>query len=96
MQFDKSSSSKTNFQLIEEKYAKYGYTRPQIIFWNLNGSTNDFPVSVDDNNTALISGYSPSIIKYIINGTKFSPYSILRDTIDDSRYKPIVNLISSQ
>lgn len=96
MQFDDCYSGRTNFQEIEEKYAKSGYKRPQIIFWNLNGSSTDFPVSVDDNNTALLSGYSPSIMKYVLNGNEFSPYSILRDTIDNVRYKPVVDAISSK
>lgn len=95
MQFDNCYSGKTNFQEIEEKYNKSGYNRPQIIFWNLNGSSTDFPISVDDNNTALVSGYSPSIMKSILNRTNFSPYSILRNTIDDIRYKPVTDAISS-
>lgn len=95
MQFDYCGSSTTNFQEIEKKYIEYGYVRPQLIFWNLNGSTSDFPVSVDNNNTALLSGYSPYIIKSIMNGSEFSPYSILQNTINDSRYNSVINSIGS-
>ena len=90
MQFNQTDrNAKTNFQAIDAKYKQAGYTRPQIIFWNVAGSTTDFPVSVDDSGTALVSGFSPSIMKSILNGKDFSPYSILRDTIDDKRYDPI-------
>jgi hypothetical protein len=79
----------TNFQYIDSKYKEKGYIRPKIIFWNVNGSTTDFPVSVDDNNTCMVSGASPSILKAIINSKEFSSYSIMRDTLDDERYSQI-------
>lgn len=85
MQFDHACDCKTNFELINEKYQKSGYLRPQIIFWNVNGSSSDFPVSVSDNGTALISGFSPVIMKSFINKEELSPYSIMRNTIDDER-----------
>ena len=97
MQFDETKYyGNTNFQEIELKYNKSGYKRPQIIFWNLNGSTNDFPISVDDNNTTLLSGFSPSIIKYILTKKEFTPYSVMIDTIYDNRYKPVRDAISLQ
>jgi hypothetical protein len=92
MQFDSASysnSGNTNFQVIESKYAKAGYKRPQIVFWNVCGSSTDFPVSVNDHGTALISGFSPSVMKAILNGTDFYPYTILRDTLDAERLKPV-------
>ena len=74
MQFNSCTTgvSKTNFQVIEEKYRKYDYKRPRIVFWNVNGSSTDFPVTVDDNDTCLVSGASPSILKSIINCKEFS------------------------
>ena len=90
MQFDcVINNVKTNFQVIDEKYKRSGYTRPQIIFWNVNGSSSDFPVTIRDDGTALISGFSPSIMKSVLNSADFSPYTILRKTLDDNRYDPI-------
>ena len=57
MQFNDTSTGKTNFQEIEKKYKLHNYTRPNIIFWNVNGSTDDFPVSTDSNGTCIISGF---------------------------------------
>jgi len=34
----------------------------------------------------MISGFSTSIMKSIIKGKDFTPYSIMRETLDDSRY----------
>ena len=82
MQFNeieyRSAGVKTNFEVIEQKYKDAGYTRPQIVFWNVNGSSTDFPVTVDDQGTALISGFSPSVMKAVVNGKDFSPSTILR------------------
>ena len=96
MQFDKATNNNiTNFQSIEQKYQSYGYTRPQIIFWNVCCSSKDFPVSVDDKGTALISGFSPSIIKAIMNGTDFSPYTIMHETLDSERLAPVYSVLAS-
>lgn len=89
MQFNLADRCNTNFFLIDSKYKNAGYKRPQIVFWNLVGSSDDFPVTVKDDGTALISGFSPSVMKAIVEGKDFSPYSILRATLDGERYKPV-------
>lgn len=90
MQFDMATGNMTNMEYIEEKYTESGYNLPQIIFWNLRSdTTTDYPIQYNKNNTALISGYSPSILKSILNITDFNPYTIMRNTIDDYRYDRI-------
>lgn len=92
MQFNQVNGygNMTNFEVIDKMYAASNYNRPQIIFWNVNGSSTDFPVSVSDNGTALISGFSPIIMKSILNGdTNFSPYGIMRNTLDSERLLPV-------
>ena len=87
----------TNYQKIDEMYNNSIYTRPQIIFWNVDGSTSDYPVSVDDNGTAMISGFSPSIMKSVLsNNTDFSPYNILRTELDGERLKKIAKALEYQ
>ena len=92
MQFNEVNgySGSTNFEAIDKMYIESGYTRPQIIFWNVNGESDDFPVSVGDNGTALISGFSPSVMKAVLDNDKsFSPYSIMRNTLDSNRLLPV-------
>lgn len=79
----------TNFEVIEKKYRTSGYTRPQIVFWNVNGASSDFPVSVDGHGTVLISGFSLSVMKTILNSKDFSPYSVMRDTLDSDRLRQV-------
>jgi hypothetical protein len=83
--------NKTNFQLIEKKYKKSGYIRPQIIFWNVNNFILNFPVYVCKHNTTIISGFSPSIMKLVIEGSDFSSYSLIRETLDKERYNLVRN-----
>jgi hypothetical protein len=95
MQFDSACGRcATNFEVIKQKYAEHRYTMPQIVFWNVNGKSTDFPVSVQDDGTALISGFSPSIMKSVLIAREFNPYSIMRNTLDSDRYSEIVRSLS--
>lgn len=92
MQFDTAfeDNTKTIFENIENLYSKTVYKRPDIIFWNLRSdTTSDFPVSESQKGVATISGFSPSILKNILNGDEVTPYTIMRNVIDDERYSII-------
>jgi hypothetical protein len=83
----------TNFQAIDKMYKDCGYTRPQIVFWNVNGESTDFPVSIGDNNTCLVSGASPVILDAIIKTKNFNSYDVLRTALDSERYKQIREIL---
>ena len=94
MQFDSAieCDTKTVFESIEYMYLNTIYTRPDIIFWNLRSDTTvDFPVCDTQKGVATISGFSPSILKNILNGDEVTPYTIMRNVIDDVRYSVIKN-----
>lgn len=79
----------TAFEMIDSMYAAAGYKRPQIIFWNLNGSFEGNPVSFGEGGTAMVSGFSPAIMKSILGNTKveeMTPLSMMLDTINVARY----------
>ena len=75
---------KTNYAEIKQKYKAYGYELPNIIFWNVNYYGN-MPVKMDKENTALVSGFSPSIMKSILQG-KTTPWDQMMETISNPRY----------
>lgn len=90
MQFNSIDQTTTNFEYIEKAYRKAGFTRPQIVFWNVNGTTTDFPVTTDHNGTMLISGFSQSILKAVLSGDDdFSTEGVIRRALDDPRYNPV-------
>jgi hypothetical protein len=80
----------TNWEAIEQKYAKSGYQRPTIVFWNLRGDTIDFPVTDKVPNTALIGGFSADIFNLLMDGNIPDPYQVMRKAIDNPRYFRIV------
>ena len=74
-------------QMIRRKYEKAGYTVPQIVFWNLNAYDN-VPVKQNENGVALVSGFSPTIVKAVLAADlkDFTPLSIMKKTILVDRY----------
>lgn len=88
MQFDQSCKfDESAMEMIRRKYEAAGYTVPVIVFWNLHAHDN-VPVKFDESGVALISGFSPSILKSVLNCdiTNISPESIMLETIMNSRY----------
>lgn len=75
--------------MIEAMYEEAGYTKPDIIYWNLNAKGGNFPVEFDKNGTALVSGFSPSILKSLLGGKNMTPQSIMMDTVNDERYSVV-------
>ena len=86
MEFDNCGSS-TNFETIKRKFEQAGYKMPQMVFWNLNGRVGNSPVTVRDSNTALVSGFSPSILTAIMKGAEdLSPRNVMMDKLLVDRY----------
>lgn len=76
-------------QMIARKYTEAGYTLPKVVFWNLNAAYGNAPVKFDTSGTALVSGFSPSVVKPLLAGDleTFTPESVMLKTIMDDRYK---------
>jgi len=74
-------------EMIERKYAAAGYTMPQVVFWNLNSKDN-VPVQADKSGAALVSGFSPAIMKALLSAdmSEFTPEGIMRKTVMVDRY----------
>lgn len=87
MEFDRSVKDKSAIKLAESKYKKSGYTLPKIVWWNLDArNTSNLPVRYDATGSALISGFSPSIMTSVLGAKNFTPEAIMLDTIDVPRY----------
>lgn len=92
MQFDQADNSnfRTNYDMIRQEYARYGYETPEIVFWNLRGNTLDFPVGdANQQGVAMVSGFTTSILKALMNGRELSPVTVLADALDCPRYDPV-------
>jgi hypothetical protein len=89
MQFDEATDfNQTAMEMIRAKYAQSGYEVPVIVFWNLNAYSN-CPAKFDESGVALISGFSPAILKSVLgnNLENISPENIMLETVMISRYE---------
>lgn len=88
MQFDACTRHDDSaIEMIGRKYAEAGYTMPQVVFWNLNAADN-VPVKMDQSGTALVSGFSPAIVKTLLSGDveQFTPQAMMLKTILNPKY----------
>ena len=83
------TSEPTNFEAIKAKYIAAGYEIPSIIFWNVNGDAGNVPVTMRNLNVGLVSGYSPSILKSILQAKVLSPMELMLNTVNAERYSII-------
>ena len=80
----------TAMGMIDTMFTQAGYVRPGIIFWNINASGGNFPATFNEDGTALISGFSPSIMKSVIsNPNSLTPVNIMKETVDSKRYESV-------
>ena len=70
----------TNFQKIEQMFEEAGIARPNLIFWDVNASGRNVPVTKDESGTVLVSGYSPALFQYICNGS-VTPEKFMLDVL---------------
>lgn len=77
-------------EMIERMYREAGYKVPDVIFWNLSARTDQSPVTFDKKGTALVSGFSPSLLKSVLKGQNLTPQEVMMQTLDDPRYAVIV------
>ena len=54
-----NDASKTNYQSAMMRLKEVDLGSVKIIWWNVNGKTNDFPATMDDPGTYLIGGFDP-------------------------------------
>lgn len=95
MEFDSATSGrmdKTLFEEIELKYLLYGYKLPRLIFWNILSRTGTIPVKQNDLGVALVSGFSPAIVKMVLSNST-DPYECLLEQLNDDRYKPVEEVV---
>ena len=89
MQFDHCARfDHSAIQSVTHLYEEAGYKLPAIVFWNLNASKENVPVSFDKRGVALVSGFSPAIMKAVLAAdlAEMTPESIVRSAVCVERY----------
>jgi hypothetical protein len=90
MQFNTANKNNnmTTYQQVKQEYTNAGYTIPKIVFWNLRGDTKGVPVTVDENGTCMISGYSADLLKLFLEGDELNTQTIMKKAL--SKYTKII------
>ena len=78
--FNDSQHRMTHFNHMKEEYEKAGYKLPKIVFWNLDAHFGT-PAQCDDDSVAMVSGFSPSIMKAILNAEEFTPMDVMMEAL---------------
>ena len=76
-------------EMVEKMFTDAGYKVPNIVYWNIQSRNGNVPVRFDQDGTALISGFSPSIMTSLLGGAEMNPQSIMMETIGKERYSRI-------
>jgi len=84
MQFDHGArSDKAEVEDALKEWANAGFEVPTIVYWNTAGNAGT-PSRGTTQNTALVSGFSPSILKAVFkNPESMTPYNVMIEAIKD-------------
>jgi hypothetical protein len=93
----------THIDRIKREFkAAGGWKVPTIVIWNVSGKFQEYHHQSDTEGVCVISGWSPAILKYIVNGEdivekmkSMTPYKMMRQILDDPRYDPIRDAVNN-
>ena len=109
----RSSPWATSYERIKNMFHSLGLKihgtpldPPKIIFWNVRAKTG-FPASSDQEGVMLMSGYSPSLMKFILSGEmeikdelgnseQITPIETLNKILTDSGLDPVRDVLDSE
>ena len=96
MQFDSAESQavrgshyrgwSNSYDRIKDSFEDAGYDMPELVFWNLcggRGATAPKPVTVAEEGTSLVSGYSQAMLKVFLDGGGFEEPEEESDSEDE-------------
>lgn len=86
MEFNPMSAGTTAFETARDKFQAAGYELPKLVWWNLNARAGNVPVRADEKGNALVSGYSPAILRSVLSCKTVTPVDIMREALMIPRY----------
>jgi hypothetical protein len=108
---------KTTYDIIKEMFLTLGKEKgidnllpSNVVFWNLRGDTSGFPTDGQEEGIQMLSGYSPSLLKLLLNGepiilettdengeqikVKKTPIETVLKVLNDELYNPVREIIN--
>ena len=91
MEFDDGVYSKggTNFTGWKKAFKEEGFELPKVVFWNVAGRTDGLPVTKNDNDVIMISGFSTNLLENIFNIENFNPLDQMLKALE--KYINLIN-----
>ena len=68
-------------EVMKDSFLDAGYNFPKLVYWNVRASFGS-PVDEVTENTALISGFNPAVIRPLLNGESMNPMKVMYDSLD--------------
>lgn len=72
-------------RMTRKLFEEHGYKMPNIVWWNIQSRNGTTPVRAHEDGMALVSGFSPTIVKNLLAG-EITPWKIMMSTIMKERY----------
>lgn len=85
MQFNAQLGGDTASARTIKRFKDAGYDVPTIVWWNLNGSYENVPVSADASGMILVSGFSAALMQNLLSG-EVTPVKMMLGTLNKERY----------
>ena len=80
-------TAETLMEGIARKWNAYGYELPHLVYWNLDARQDNIPQALGIGRVSFVSGFSPSILEFIIKGK--DGYQLMMEVLDSDRYKAV-------
>ena len=71
-----------------QKWRRYGYKLPRVIFWNLDARHDNIPAIGDG--FSYVSGFSMNMVECILSGK--DGYDLMLEKLNSARYQPITSV----
>ena len=90
MEIDRCGNKEWSFyDKMTHKFAKHGYTIPNIIFWNVNSRHDVFHADSKRKGVQLCSGQSTTVFKQVMQCAGMTPVEAMEHVINSERYDAI-------
>lgn len=90
MQIDSCMIQSSDFHMKwKNEFEKHGYTLPNVVFWNVNSTSDVYHADSKRPGVQYLSGYSASTFKTLITNLNKTPIEAMLDTLLSERYEYI-------
>ena len=79
----------TFYEKMSEKFRKYGYQIPNIIFWNVASRHDVLHADANRAGVQLVSGQSASVFRQVMQCVGLNPVEAMEAPINSERYEAV-------